>query len=468
MAFLFEPYNAYQKPPKKKHWMEIAEEEALLHRINLEEQVREESRQQDLFQEALKQHLALREANAKQNPSSLNNQNVALPQYAPQPASQQVQDGQFAAPAGGGGWVLPQLLESQEESTEIVSFTAVPSSGPAPLQVVFTNTTPTPGNDTFLWQFGSGSLTSTLASPGSRTYTSTGSYTVNLQGTSSAGNMTTAAAVITVVVPTLNAWVSLADVNTVAPYSASITGSHTYNGAGTVSGLWNFGDGAAVAAYVSGAGVKHIYTTGSWTASLALTESYYGIKNVATIYISASKPWVSPLFTATPVTGIAPYTTSFDNTSTYALNSTFVYVWIFGDGKANSSLFEPTHGYQTGSFPVQLHISESYYGIAGAYLLPGGITGSVPTVSPSFTVDVPTGTAPLPVTTSNTSTIQIGGGGDYVTYRYDFGDGSPLYPNGVAKHEYGVGEWAIELQVTESLYNIRASYLLPGGVTGSL
>jgi len=66
--------------------MEIAEEEALFHRMQLEEA----SRQKDLFQEALKQHLALREANAKQNqnPSNLNNQNVALPQYFPQPSSQ--------------------------------------------------------------------------------------------------------------------------------------------------------------------------------------------------------------------------------------------------------------------------------------------------------------------------------------------------------------------------------------------
>lgn len=31
--YIIEPYNAYQKPPKKKHWMEIAEEESLMARI---------------------------------------------------------------------------------------------------------------------------------------------------------------------------------------------------------------------------------------------------------------------------------------------------------------------------------------------------------------------------------------------------------------------------------------------------
>ncbi len=34
--FLIEPYQAYQNPPKKKHWMEIAEEEALFHRMMTE------------------------------------------------------------------------------------------------------------------------------------------------------------------------------------------------------------------------------------------------------------------------------------------------------------------------------------------------------------------------------------------------------------------------------------------------
>ena len=40
MRFIIEPYNAYQKPAKKKHWMEIAEEEALQHRMMVEEQLR--------------------------------------------------------------------------------------------------------------------------------------------------------------------------------------------------------------------------------------------------------------------------------------------------------------------------------------------------------------------------------------------------------------------------------------------
>lgn len=66
--FLIEPYNAYQKPIKPKHWMQMVEEEEFIHRITMMEQ-----------------------------------QNLALKSQSPQPSSQQVQDGQYAPNAGAGG-----------------------------------------------------------------------------------------------------------------------------------------------------------------------------------------------------------------------------------------------------------------------------------------------------------------------------------------------------------------------------
>jgi len=289
MTFLIEPYSAHQKPPKKKHWMEIAEEEALHHRMMMETEARNQLLQHVLHEQAIQEHLALREAAAKQNQTSLNNQNITLPQYTPQPASQQVQDGQFASPSGGGaGYEAMMANISSSEAAEIASFTYTPSSGVGPLIVFFTNTTPTPENDTFFWQFGSGSLTSTLASPGSRNYTQTGSYTVSLQSTSSTGDKSSVSHGITVIAPTLNALESLGDVSGVEPFDANVTGSHTYNGSGTVTGQWDWGDGSPAEPYVSGAGISHTYSTGEWTASLAVTESSYRITNVATFYISAS------------------------------------------------------------------------------------------------------------------------------------------------------------------------------------
>ena len=156
--------------------------------------------------------------------------------------------------------------------------------------VTFTNLSDSPENDTFLWDFGTGSLTSTTITPPVLIYIKTGSYTVTLQETSSTGNMTIASQAITVNAPTLLAFESLGDKNVVGPYTASITGSQVYNGSGVVTGFWYWGDGTASTPFTNSVGVIHKYETGSWTSSLALTESSYKLTNVASFYISASIP----------------------------------------------------------------------------------------------------------------------------------------------------------------------------------
>lgn len=280
---LIEPYNAYQKKPlKKKHPTEIAEEEALFiktmieeQRLMIEEQAREAVIQMQLRDAAMKQHLALREAAAQKN---LLNQNLALPQYAPQPASQQVQDGQFAAPAGGGGWAVNSELEKEE----VANFTVTPSSGYSPLTVTFANYTRTPDDDTFLWNFGTGSLTSTDITPSSLTYVRTGSYIVTLQATSSAGVATSANTTITVLNPVLVSKFTLTTSSNGAPSTGSFTNTTTYTGNGTLTYKWLYGSGSLTSSVASPSPLIYI-NSGSYTASLQVTESsFYGYTSVYT------------------------------------------------------------------------------------------------------------------------------------------------------------------------------------------
>lgn len=272
---LIEPYNAYQKKPlKKKHPTEIAEEEALFiktmveeQRLMIKEQARQSVVQMQLRDAAIREHLALREAAAQKN---VFNQNLALSQYSPQPASQQTQDGQFAAPAGGGGWVNNIELERQE----VASFTATPSSGYAPLAVTFTNETRTPGDDTFLWSFGTGSLTSTEVTPSPLTYVRTGSYVITLQSTSSAGTMTSANTTITVLAPVLVAGFTLTTSSTSAPSTGSFTDTTTYTGNGTLTYKWLYGSGSITSSAATPSPL--IYrNAGGYTASLQVTESSF-------------------------------------------------------------------------------------------------------------------------------------------------------------------------------------------------
>ena len=271
MNYLIEPYNAYQKPPKKKHWMEIAEEEALYHQIAIDQLARE--------QMLLKEQSALKQS-----------QNLALLSQVPQPPSQQVQDGQFGANSGAGGVVPVDVLIYQEEQSETASFSTTPSSGVGPLTVTFLNLTFTPENDTFYWNLGSGSLTSTAINPPAVTYTQTGSYTVALQETSSTGASSSISKTITVNAPTLTAAFTVisSSANTAHKFTASFTGSVTYNSIGTLSGFWTFGD-ATSSAYTTNNPFTHSYTTGSYTASLAVTESLYNIiATSSNAYISQS------------------------------------------------------------------------------------------------------------------------------------------------------------------------------------
>jgi PKD repeat protein len=256
MPYLLEPYNAYQKPPRKKHWMEIAEEEALFHKIVTEQQ------------------------------ALLQSQNLALKSQAPQPASQQVQDASGPAINSGAGG-LPNVQYFHPNTS--VTFSAVPVTGVGPLTVQFTNLSSQDllqyGN--FTWVFGDGG-TSTGVNP-SYIYTNTGSYSVTLTG-SSQYNSSTAGAVsasnyISVSVPALQSSFTFLTSSAVYPSSASFTNTTTYNGNGTLTYLWTLGTGSITSSSFNPN--PQIYANaGAYTASLQVTESSY---NIASVYTASWK-----------------------------------------------------------------------------------------------------------------------------------------------------------------------------------
>ncbi|RME19991.1 MAG: PKD domain-containing protein, partial [Candidatus Zixiibacteriota bacterium] len=91
------------------------------------------------------------------------------------------------------------------------------------------------------------------------------------------------------------------------------------------------------------------------------------------------------------------------------------YAWDFGDGTTGSG--NPvSHTYaQQGSYTVSVTVTDSY-GISGLTTTTAGILDTAPT--PSFTMDVSAGPAPLTVNFSDTSTAYDG----VVGWSWDFGD----------------------------------------------
>jgi PKD repeat protein len=161
--------------------------------------------------------------------------------------------------------------------TPVVKFVAQPQSGPAPLEVTFTNHTLGDGL-TFAWDFGDGA-TSTERDPG-HTYTSPGSFAVSLTATAPGGGTDTVsrAAFITVtdggIITPVVKFVAQPQSGP-APLDVAFT-NHTLGDGLTFA--WDFGDGATSTERDPG----HTYTSpGSFAVSLTATAPGGGTDTVS-------------------------------------------------------------------------------------------------------------------------------------------------------------------------------------------
>ena len=284
--YLIEPYNAYQKPPRKKHWTEIAEEEALYNKMA-----------QDYFkvqrvihEQAINQLIAERSA-------ILQTQNLALLSQVPPPPSQQVQNAMGGFPANAGG---SQVSVQAYYPSMSVSFSVSPYTADAPVTIQFTNKS---GGDLlqygyFTWNFGDGT-TGTGVNP-SHLYTNTGSYTVSMTASvplSPSVTPVTFTGSISASVPTM----SVNFYTTLAPQAQTpVCGSHPFTvpfinatlvssqTPGTMTYFWNFGSGSNPTSSLANPTFTY-NDTGSYTVFLNATNSFaLAARGTRTSYISAS------------------------------------------------------------------------------------------------------------------------------------------------------------------------------------
>ena len=79
--------------------------------------------------------------------------------------------------------VTSSIAISSSKPSVVASFTYTPTASAIPFQATFTNTSTNAG--TYLWLFGDGGSSSLATSPITHIYTTTGSFTITLQATSS-------------------------------------------------------------------------------------------------------------------------------------------------------------------------------------------------------------------------------------------------------------------------------------------
>jgi uncharacterized repeat protein (TIGR01451 family) len=312
---------------------------------------------------------------------------------------------------GAGQKYADDLLVVPATSAVVADFSAFPLNGAAPLLIQFFNNSQNATD--YLWDFGD-SLTSTQTSP-THTYSLPGVYTVTLTASNTGDSDTlTRTGYITVPVLSLTDF-SAAPLTGTVPLTVTFTSTTT----GASGYLWSFGDGTTDTT----GSPTHVYTqAGVYTVSLTVNNGVSTETLTKTGYLTVTE-LLAAGFSADPVTGTVPLTVTFTNSSTGAST----YLWTFGDG-STSTATNPTHVYtQAGVYTVTLTASNE--GSSDTLTRTHYITATETPVA-GFSADPLTGTVPLTVTFTNSSTGAS-------TYFWDFGDGSSfIIPDSSFTHVY--------------------------------
>jgi PKD repeat protein len=322
----------------------------------------------------------------------------------------------------------PILRGMSDSVPPTASFTKSATSGTAPLTVTFTDTsTNTPTS--WLYVFGDGSSTNATVQSPIHTFTSAGTYNVNLTATNAGGSNTSQTQAIDVG--------SLPVASFTKDYSIGVnplTVQFTNTSTDALTYFWVFGDGATS----TSASPAHQYTTnGVWQANLTATNTYGSNTSQTQAIDVGSLPVAS--FTKDHATGAAPLTVHFTDTST---NSPTEWFWVFGDTTENNTQQNPIHTFVwANTYNVYMKANNSYGWSDYSVQQPIEV-GSPPIASYSR---VPwSGDAPLTVVFNDTSY-------PYATsWDWNFGDGTHAYTKN-ATHVYNnAGDFDTNLTATNS------------------
>ncbi len=273
---------------------------------------------------------------------------------------------ELAVTDGGGltdtAVVTIVVSDTVDNEAPIAIVMATPTNGTAPLEVAFTgaNSTDDNGIVSYLWDFKDGS-TATEMNP-SHTFTSSGTYNVQLTVTDGAG--LTGSAIVTIVVSDQmgnqapNAIAEATPMNGIAPLEVSFNGANSTDDVGVVSYLWDFKDGTTSTEM----NPVHTFTTsGTYNVQLTVTDDG-GLTDIATVAIvvgEVTNEAPNAVVTATPEEGMVPLEVAFTGSNSTDDIGVVSYLWDFKDGTTSTEM-NPSHTFTTaGSYNVQLTVTDA-------------------------------------------------------------------------------------------------------------
>jgi gliding motility-associated-like protein len=243
----------------------------------------------------------------------------------------------------------------------VASFTQIPDTGCAPMNVQFTNTST--HATSYIWRFGDNQI-STGTSP-SHTYSNHGTYTVTLVaiGADGCNDSTTFSSIIVDTLPTVTSAFVADTLSGCNPFTVHFT-NNSVNG---TTYLWNFGDNTTN----DSLNPTHTYIdSGTYTVTLrTFSTNECGTVEDSSIhqsYISVEEPVsVKANFDGKPLIGCAPLNVTFTNSSVNASH----YFWNFGDGFTDTTM-NPTHTF--------FNPSNKYYTVTLVVTHPGQKCDNLP------------------------------------------------------------------------------------------
>ncbi len=274
-------------------------------------------------------------------------------------------------------------------------------SGCSPFEVNIANTS-IGSADTYYWDFGDGT-TSTTSSPLFQHTYYTGatptSYTITLVAENNCGSDTTSY-VVTATPVLVDAFFNTSVTSGCSPVTVDFT-QYTLGG---TNYSWDFDDGNVSTVYSP----THTFTTpGTYNVSLSANDGC-GYDTTTVAITVHPDPLMD--FTSAPATVCANEAISFTNLSSGIAGVS----WDFGDG-STSVLVNPTHAYATsGVYNVVLSGTSQTYGCFASVTHPVTVS---PTPVAQFTPNPANGCIPLDVQMVNTSI-------NANFYYWDFGDGN--------------------------------------------